>query len=58
MPAPILFPTGLDALLSERKDGNALRQTALRTYRLPFALYLRRLRWVVRMECRIAQVSA
>lgn len=52
--APILFPVGADALLTERFD--AIRLHDDNAHRVPAHIICRQLSWAYRLNARIAQV--
>ena len=54
---PSLFPAGMDALLSERRDAADMADRIIFATSLPYALAARQGDWSRRIEARIAQVA-
>ena len=54
---PSLFPAGLDALLSERREAADMADRIIFATSLPYALAARQGDWARRLSARIAQVA-
>lgn len=57
MSAPILFPAGMDALLSERREAADMADRIIFASSLPYALAARQGDWSRRISAKIAQVA-
>ena len=55
--APILFPDGMDKLLSDRKETLRLATYCVAQTEHPYRMAARYLAWADRMSARIAQVA-
>ena len=54
---PSLFPAGMDAMLSERRDAADMADRIIFATSLPYALAARQGDWARRISAKIAQVA-
>ena len=55
--APILFPAGMDTLLSDRQETLRLATYCVKQTEHPYSMASRFVSWAARMDARIAQVA-
>lgn len=55
--APSLFPSGMDAILSERRDADDMADRIIHRTSLPYVMAARQGDWARRLSAKIAQVA-